>query len=99
MTTTWDTPRPATADEKTTSLRHGLAWAWGVMHATFFGMLAAVYTAAEVSKNGDGFHDLGVLFGREMLLSQVYDLWLVTTIATTLAFSLIYLILKERWNK
>jgi hypothetical protein len=97
--TTW-TERPLIpADMRVGSLRRGLLWTWGVIHVTFVGMVAAVYTAAEVSKNGDGFHDLGVLLGREILLGQVYDIWLLTTLASALVFSLIYLVLKERWKK
>lgn len=95
----WATPRPATAQEKTDSLRRGLLWTYGVVNACFLSWVLGIYVAAASAENGDGFHDLGVALGRELALHQAYQAWLLTALVGGAVLAGLYFALKARWKR
>ncbi len=95
---TWTTPRPATAQEKTTSLKHGLLWSLAVIHACFIASVIGIYAVAAAEMNGDAFNDLGVALGRELVVNQIVETWLLTGLGTGLFAVALYFGLKSKWR-
>jgi hypothetical protein len=95
---TWTTPRPATAQEKTTSLKHGLLWSLAVIHGCFVAALVAIYAVAAAEMNGDAFNDLGVALGRQMAINDLLGVWLLTGLGTALGAAALYFGLKSKWR-
>lgn len=94
----WNTPRPATASEKTGSLRRGLLWTYGVINACFLAWVVGIYVAAADSENGDPFNDLGVALARELALHQAYQYWILAALGFGAGFAALYYALKARWK-
>lgn len=95
----WTTPRPPTAEEKTSSLRRGLLWTYGLINAGFLSWIIGIYIIAAGQSNGDAFHDLGVALGRELALHQAYQYWIFTALTAGVAFAALHFTLKERWKR
>jgi hypothetical protein len=95
---TWNTPRPATAQEKTTSLKHGLLWSLAVIHACFIASVIGIYVVAATKMNGDPFNDLGVALGRELAVHQLMQVWLLTGLGTGIFAAALYYGLKSKWR-
>lgn len=96
---TWSVRPRVPATVRTRSLRDGLLFTFGVIQAVFVVTFIAVYIAAEVEKNGDGFHDLGVLIGRDLLVRDLQQWWMLTTLVVAAGFAALYFYLKDRWSK
>jgi hypothetical protein len=96
---TWAKRPDVPSNVKSRSLRNGLLWTFGVVQAAFIVWVVAVYIRAEAVKNGDGFHDLGVYIGRQVVLNQIQQIWFVTDMMLGALFVGLYLTLKNRWNK
>lgn len=94
----WATPREATADEKTTTLRNSLIGVYAAVHATFVAFILGIYTAAQIEMTGEPFNDLGVTLGRELILHEVYGYWIVATVGLGLVFAAAYAYGHRRWN-
>jgi uncharacterized BrkB/YihY/UPF0761 family membrane protein len=97
--TTWSERPDVPGAVKTHSLRKGLLWTFGVIQVTYVAWFLVVYIRAEVAKNGDPLHDLGVTFAREVVLDDLQGLWLVTTVITAACFIALYFYLKDRWGR
>jgi hypothetical protein len=99
MTTqTWTTPRPATAQEKTTSLRHGLIWSLAVVHAFFTAVLIAIYGIAQSRMNGNPWNDLGVTLASHEAVGDLIGLWAICGGGLTLGAVALYFGLKSKWR-
>jgi hypothetical protein len=98
--TTWTAREPVPADTKIRSLRHSLIAIFTVINAGFLAFVIGVYIAAEAQMTGEGFHDLGVYLGRELMLQQVYAWWMVSGLASAVGFAALYgYLAKVRWAR
>lgn len=96
---TWTERPPVSGDDKTRSLRNGLLWLLALVQVAYVCAIVGVYIAAEVDKNGEAWHDLGVALGREVVVNRVEGYWLLTTVVLGAVSAVLYFVLKDRWNR
>jgi hypothetical protein len=96
---TWAVRPPVSGEDKTRSLRNGLLWTLAVVQIAYVCAIAGVYIAAEMDKNGEAWHDLGVALGREVVVNRVEGYWLLTTVVLGAVSAVLYFVLKDRWNR
>lgn len=94
----WATPRAATPAEKTSSLRDALIGVYAVVQASFVAFFVGIHVAAASEMTGEGYNDLGVTLGRELVLHEVYGYWIISTVALALVFGGAYAYGKHRWT-
>lgn len=98
-TNTWG-PRPVQAVAvRAANLKRNLIAIFATVQASFVAFVIGINVAAETQKTGEGFNDLGVMIGKQVVLNEVYGWWLLSGVALAVAFVTVYFVEKERWAR
>lgn len=96
---TW-TARPAVpAPVKTRSLRNGLLWTFGILQALWAALYLYVDLSANSEMTGELFHDFGVAVATQVMLDEIVNYWITSSIGAAVVLGLIYIGFKVNWEK